>query len=106
MWDTMDNGALDAARGSTMRRYYLLLAVVGLVLPYSQLLPWLAEHGLDPGLLFAQLFSTRPGAFFAFDVLISAVALILFICSDGSRHAVRMQWLAIVATCLVGVSCG
>jgi hypothetical protein len=35
MWDTMDNAALNAARGSMMRRYYLLLAVVGLVLPYS-----------------------------------------------------------------------
>lgn len=89
-----------------MRRYYLLLAVVGLVLPYSQFLPWLAEHGLNLPLLVAELFSTRPGGFFALDVLISAVALIVFIRSDGSRHAVRMQWLPIAATCLVGVSCG
>ena len=37
---------------------YLSLALVGAVLPYAQFLPWLAEHGLDPGLLMTELFST------------------------------------------------
>jgi Terpene cyclase DEP1 len=89
-----------------MRRYYLLLAVIGAVLPYTQILPWLVEQGLNLRLLVAELFSTRPGAFFALDVLISALAVISLIRRDGSRHGVRLQWLPIAATCLVGVSCG
>jgi Terpene cyclase DEP1 len=87
-------------------RYYLLLAVVGLVLPYSQFLPWLIEHGLNVPLLFTEVFSTRAGAFFGLDVLVAAVALITFIRVERARVRVPHWWLAVAATCLVGVSCG
>ena len=89
-----------------MRRPYLLLALIGAVLPYSQFLPWLAEHGPNIRLLFTELFSTRAGAFFGFDVLVSAVVLIVFIRREGARRKMRILWLPIAATCLVGVSCG
>jgi hypothetical protein len=39
-----------------MRWLYLCLAVFGAVLPYSQFIPWLAVHGLNVRLLFAELF--------------------------------------------------
>jgi hypothetical protein len=65
---------------------YLSLALAGAVLPYAQFLPWLAEHGLNPGLLMTELFSTRIGGFFGLDVLVSAVALIAFIRSEGARR--------------------
>ena len=64
-----------------MRVMYLLLALIGAALPYSQFVPWLARHGLDVPLMLSELFSTRMGAFFGLDVIVSA-------------------------TCLVGVSCG
>jgi Terpene cyclase DEP1 len=89
-----------------MRWLYLSLAVLGAVLPYSQFLPWLAEHGLNVPLLLRELFSTRVGEFFGFDVLVSAVALIAFIRHEGARIKVGTSWLPIAATCLVGVSCG
>ncbi len=62
-----------------MRWLYLSFAVVGLVLPYSQFVPWLAEHGLNLPLMVSELFSTRMGAFFGLDVLLSAIVLIAFI---------------------------
>jgi hypothetical protein len=37
---------------------YLLLCVAGTALPYSQLVPFVREHGLDLRLFFEQLFST------------------------------------------------
>jgi hypothetical protein len=89
-----------------MRQPYLLLAVIGAVVPYSQFLPWLIEHGLNIPLLFAELFSTRAGAFFGCDVLISAVVLIMFIRREGTARKIQPLWLPILATCLVGVSCG
>jgi hypothetical protein len=85
---------------------YLSLALVGAVLPYSQFLPWFAEHGLNPGLLVTELFSNRIGGFFGLDVLVSAVVLIAFIRSEGGRRKMNMLWLPIAATCLIGVSCG
>ena len=89
-----------------MRRFYLLLAAIGLLVPYSQFIPWVLEHGPNVRMLFTELFSTRIGAFFGCDVLISAVVLIGFIRREGKLRGIRLLWLPIVATCLVGVSCG
>jgi hypothetical protein len=89
-----------------MRWFYLLLALTGLAAPYSQFIPWVLDHGFNVRLLFAELFSTRPGAFFGLDVLISAVVLIGFIRREGAARKMRLLWLPIAATCLVGVSCG
>ena len=76
------------------------------VLPYSQLLPWLAEHGPSVRLLFVQLFLGHVSAFFGLEALISALVLLVFIFSEGTRHKIGMLWLPLAATCLIGVSCG
>jgi Terpene cyclase DEP1 len=89
-----------------MRALYLTLAAIGAVLPYSQFVPWLLQHGPDVPLLFTELFSTKVGAFFGLDVLISAAASIAFIRREGAKRKISMLWLPIAATCLIGVSCG
>ena len=89
-----------------VRRLYLSLALIGAILPYSQFLPWLAKHGPNLPLLLTELFSTRMGAFFGLDVLVSAVVLLIFIRREGAAREMRDLWLPIAATCLVGVSCG
>jgi Terpene cyclase DEP1 len=89
-----------------MRWWYLSLAVVGAILPYSQFVPWLLDHGLDLRLLLSELFSTRMGAFFGLDVLISTVALLGFIRRESELRAVPHRWLSVVATLFIGVSCG
>lgn len=89
-----------------MKWLYLALAVLGAALPYSQFVPWLAEHGLDLSALFAELFSTRVGAFFGLDVIVSAVVLIVFVLREGTRRRMSFLWAPIAATLSVGVSCG
>jgi hypothetical protein len=89
-----------------MRWWYLSLAVVGAVLPYSQFVPWLVDHGLNLRLLISELFSTRIGGFFGLDVLVSAVVLLGFIRRESALRDVPLRWLPVVATCLIGVSCG
>ena len=89
-----------------MRWAYLILALIGTVLPYSQLMPWLLVHGLDLPLMLKELFSSSVSAFFGLDVLISAVVLIGFIRREGAAQKIPMLWLPIGATCLIGVSCG
>jgi hypothetical protein len=88
------------------RHFYLLCCVLGLVLPYSQFVPWLLEHGLNVTLLFRELFTNRISAFFAMDVIVSAIVLIWFIQSEGKRLRVRLLWLPTVGTLVVGVSFG
>jgi predicted exporter len=89
-----------------MRWLYLLLAVLGAVLPYSQFVPWLAAHGLNLRLLFEELFSAHVSAFFGLDVIVSALVLLIFIFREGAVRKMRMLWMPVAATCLIGVSCG
>jgi uncharacterized protein (DUF2062 family) len=89
-----------------LRHLYLALCVIGTILPYSQLVPWIATHGLDLPLLFQELFSTRVSGFFVMDVIVSAVVLVTFILSEGRRLDLSQLWLPILATLLVGVSLG
>jgi hypothetical protein len=85
---------------------YLALAFLGAALPLSAFLPWFAQHGLDLPAFAAELFSTRIGAFFGWDVIVSAIVLTLFILVQGRRDHVRHSWIAILATFTIGVSCG
>ena len=87
-----------------LKTVYLVLCVLGAVLPLWQLWPWLAANGLDVPLLFRQLFADRVGAFFGVDVIVSAVVLAVFVRGEGPR--VPMRWLALAATLAVGVSLG
>ena len=80
------------------RQFYLVCCVLGLVLPYSQFVPWLLEHGLNFALFFCELFANRISAFFAMDVIVSAIVLMWFIQSEGKRLRVGLLWLPTVGT--------
>src|SRR5215210_7487746 len=73
---------------------YLGLAALGTLLPYSQLIPWFAEQGFDPR------------GFIGWDVIVSAIVLLLFILVQGRRDRVPHLWMPVAGTLLVGVSCG
>jgi Protein of unknown function DUF2834 len=89
------------------RHWYLLLCVVGLVVPYCQFVPWLIAHGgLNMPLFLRDLFANRVSSFFAMDVLVSAVVLIVFVSIEGRRVGVRFRWLPIIGVLFVGVSFG
>jgi Protein of unknown function DUF2834 len=88
------------------RHFYLVCCVLGLIFAYWQLVPWLLEHGLNIELFVRELFGNRVSAFFAIDVIVSAIVLIWFIQSEGKRLRVRLLWLPTVGTLLIGVSFG
>ena len=89
-----------------LRHVYLILCVMGAILPYTLFVPWLMDHGLDIPLFFSELFSTRIGGLSGLDVLASGVTLFVFIWVEGRRLQVRYPWLPVLATLSVGVSCG
>jgi hypothetical protein len=89
-----------------VRHFYLCLCFMGAALPYCWFVPWLAIHGFDLPLFFSELFSTRIGAFFGLDVIISALVLFVFIAVERRRLAIRTWWIPVAATLAVGVSLG
>lgn len=88
------------------KNLYLVLALLGFILPYTQFIPWLMEHGLNLSLLFTEILSSRLSAFAWLDVIVSALALLVFIGKDGRKERVPHLWLPIVGTFLIGVSFG
>src|SRR2546423_10446268 len=90
-----------------LRHLYLLFALIGLLLPYSQFVPWIIEHrALNVSLFIHDVFANRISAFFGMDVIVSAVVLISFIQTEGKRLRMQLLWLPTVGTLLVGVSLG
>ncbi|MGB8063976.1 MAG: DUF2834 domain-containing protein [Candidatus Sulfotelmatobacter sp.] len=85
---------------------YLVLCILGLVVPYAEFIPWALQHGLNLPLFVRELFANRIGAFFGMDVLVSAVVLIAFTRIEGKRVRIRHRWLVILAVLTVGVSLG
>jgi hypothetical protein len=85
---------------------YLALCIAGTVLPYSQFIPFIREHGLDLMAFWEQLFSNRIGGFFGMDVFVSSVALWVLVLVEGRRAGVRRLWAPIAANLAVGVSLG
>ena len=83
---------------------YLVMCVVGFVLPVSQLIPFLRDHGLDLQLLVAQLFANPTSSFFGLDVIVTSVVLWVFVAFEGRRAGIRHLWAPIAASLLVGVS--
>ncbi len=89
-----------------LRKLYLVLCLAGFALPYSQLIPFLREQGLDLGVFFEQLFSNRIGGFFGWDVIVSSVVLWVFVLTEGRRAGVKHLWAPLAANLAVGVSLG
>ena len=89
-----------------LRHVYVGLCILGMVLPYWQFMPWLESNGPNLPLFVSELFSTRIGAFFGLDVVVSALVLFVFIGAEGRRLDIRSLWLPVASTLIVGVSLG
>jgi hypothetical protein len=88
------------------KHLYLGLCVIGTVLPYSQFLPFLREHGLDAHAFIDQLFATNIGGFFGWDVIVSSLVLWVMVAVEGRRAGIGHRWAPIAANLAVGVSLG
>jgi hypothetical protein len=87
-----------------MQWFYLIAAIVGAILPLSQVIPFLITYGLDLPLFFRQLFQNHVSAFFGMDVIVSSLVLWMFVFSEGRRCRMKNLWLYVVCNLMVGVS--
>lgn len=85
---------------------YLILCILGTILPYSQFVPFLVEHGLNLQLFFEQLFVNRISSFFGMDLIVSSLVLWVFVFWEGSRLGMKNLWIYVASNLLVGVSLG
>jgi hypothetical protein len=83
---------------------YLILAFVVLVIPYSQLISFLLESGLNVSLIFHQIVGYRISTFAWLDVIITAIVVIIMVWNEKDR--LTLWWFPIIATLIIGSSCG
>lgn len=87
-----------------MKKVYLLLAIIGLVVPYYFLVSFLVASGFEIPLLIDPLFANDISTLFAVDLIITAVVLLIFFYTEGHRHGMRNLYAYILATLLIGPS--
>lgn len=87
-----------------MKRLYLALAALGLLLPYYFFDRLILANGLDIGLLIQQLFTNDISTFFAVDLIITAIVFLLFSFKEGKRLQMSNWWLYLAATLVIGPS--
>ena len=85
---------------------FLALTVVGTLAPLAAFLPWLGRHGLDVELFFQNLFANRVSAFFAMDVIVSALVVVAALFLFGQGFSALQRAAVLLATFIVGVSAG
>jgi hypothetical protein len=86
-----------------MQWLYLAIAILGTIIPLRFLVPFLITNGLDLPLFFQQLFENNVAGFFGVDVMISSLALWVFVFSEGRRRQMTRLWLYVICNLLVGV---
>ena len=87
-----------------MKRLYLLLAILGLILPYYFFVSFLVAYGLDLPLLFDQLFANDISTFFAIDLVITAIVFLVFSYRESRRAGMGHWWAYLVSTLVIGPS--
>lgn len=99
------NSAYHVCQTSGMKgkHIYLLLALLGALIPYFHFGPWLLEHGLDIRLFFDQVHANRVSEFFAADVVVSAAVVLVFLIYQRRRLR-GLWWVPVVALLIFGVS--
>lgn len=84
----------------TRKHLYLLLAIVGFIVPYYFLISFFMAHGFDARLLIQQLFGTPISTFFAVDLIVSSVVFIVYL----SQKETKLKWVYLIALFTVGLS--
>ncbi|MBL8126145.1 MAG: DUF2834 domain-containing protein, partial [Chloroflexia bacterium] len=61
---------------------YAVLLGLGTVIPFLQIMPWLVDHGLDVRLFVDELFANPVSSFFALDVIMAVMTLLVLAVLD------------------------
>ncbi|MDR3154028.1 MAG: DUF2834 domain-containing protein [Deltaproteobacteria bacterium] len=89
-----------------MGYFYLGLALLGAVAPYSFLGQFLAANGPDWEALKAQAVQSPVSSYLAVNMVVAAAVTLVFIFREGRRLRMKGLWLPMAATLAIGVSCG
>ncbi|MEM7523908.1 MAG: DUF2834 domain-containing protein [Pseudomonadota bacterium] len=89
-----------------MRIFYLILAVIGAVLPMFYFIRWFEEFGYDLGAMMEAWNVNDATTGLVYDLTVAAAALLVWIIYETVKSGRWLNLIAIPATFCIGVSCG
>jgi hypothetical protein len=90
-----------------MKKYiYLVLAIVGIALPMSQFIPASMAGEFSVGEMFRQMTATRTITGVTLDFMVAVATGLFFGVTETVRIKVRLWWIALAGTFLIGFSFG
>lgn len=89
-----------------MRHVYLILAIIGAIVPMYYFVSWFEEHGYDLGAMVEAWNVNDATTALTYDLTIAAVALLVWVVAETVRNGRWLNLIAIPATFCIGVSCG
>jgi len=88
------------------KNVYIVLCILGAVIPIAVFVPFAFENGLDLGLFAREMFGTQVSSFLSVDLIVSSLGLWIFIFFEARKRTIKFWWLAIIANVAVGLSLG
>ncbi|WP_151717207.1 DUF2834 domain-containing protein [Gemmobacter serpentinus] len=88
----------------TVKRFYLLMAVIGTLVPWLFFGRFFALNGLDIPLFITSLFANGAAGGFSADVLIAIPVFWFWSWRDAAERGLRHWWLVLPAGFCVGLS--
>jgi Protein of unknown function DUF2834 len=85
------------------KKTYLFLCALGVLLPYSQIVPWIRENGWNTAFFLRLLFANGVSGACVLDVLVTSAIVVVFIVVEGRRLGMRLIWLPLVGLPALGV---
>jgi len=87
-----------------IKNFYLVMAVVGTILPWLMFGSFFLTNGPDIPLFMRSLFINGAAGGFSVDVFISIFVFLIWSWRDASKQQVGRWWLVLPASFLVGLS--
>ena len=85
-----------------MKNVYLLLAIIGALVPYAFFFSFVSDSGLDPVAFLAAVFANGSASGFAADLFISSFVFWIFMFTRSEGPG---PWLFIALNLTIGLSC-
>ncbi len=87
-----------------MRIFYLIMAIIGGVVPWIFFGSWFSQNGLSPISFLMAVFQNDAANAFAIDVVISSLVFLVWSFSDARKTQTPLWWLVLIGNLTVGLS--
>ena len=86
-----------------MKVTYIILCLLGIVIPYWQMVPWTMDNGMDVMKMYEEATANRMAAFAWLDAIMAALALVIFIIVESRKINMKLAWLPVAGIFAVGI---